>query len=103
MKILKYIKDAVLSVDPQAEVFLFGSRARGKHKPDADWDILVLIPEYDFFGQKQKILNSVLEIEMNNDLLINVIVQKKDNWNNNKLFSITPFYKSVVKDYQKIQ
>ena len=29
--------------DPDAEVFLFGSRARGDNRKDSDWDILILI------------------------------------------------------------
>jgi predicted nucleotidyltransferase len=26
-------------------VWLFGSRARGDHRPDSDWDILVALPD----------------------------------------------------------
>lgn len=26
-------------------VWLFGSRARGDHRPDSDWDILVIVPD----------------------------------------------------------
>lgn len=28
-----------------SQVWLFGSRARGDHRPDSDWDILVVIPD----------------------------------------------------------
>ncbi|WRH64360.1 MAG: nucleotidyltransferase domain-containing protein [Fuscovulum sp.] len=27
------------------EVWLFGSRARGDHRPDSDWDILAILPD----------------------------------------------------------
>ncbi len=27
------------------EVWLFGSRARGDHRPDSDWNLLVLVPD----------------------------------------------------------
>lgn len=40
--ILKEIKAAVQSVDPNVEVILFGSRARGDFKKESDWDILIL-------------------------------------------------------------
>lgn len=36
--------DAAASVRPEA-IVLFGSRARGDHRPDSDWDVLVLLPD----------------------------------------------------------
>jgi predicted nucleotidyltransferase len=27
------------------EIWLFGSRARGDHRPDSDWDLLVVLPD----------------------------------------------------------
>ena len=41
--ILQKIKTSVKEVDPQSEVVLFGSRARGEQRSDSDWDILILI------------------------------------------------------------
>ena len=40
--LLARIKDAVSSVDQEAAVILYGSRATGKAMPGSDWDILVL-------------------------------------------------------------
>lgn len=31
-------------LDPE-EVWLFGSRARGTHGPDSDWDLMVVVPD----------------------------------------------------------
>ena len=39
---LREVKKAILALDPQAEVWLFGSRARGDARPDSDWDFLML-------------------------------------------------------------
>ena len=39
------IKANVLEVNPEAEVWLYGSRARGTAREDSDWDILVLTPD----------------------------------------------------------
>lgn len=36
------IRQSISSVDPRAEVILYGSRARGNARKDSDWDILVL-------------------------------------------------------------
>lgn len=42
---IQQVKQAVQQVDLQAEVWLFGSRARGDARPDSDWDFLVLTNE----------------------------------------------------------
>jgi len=41
--IISRIKHSIHSYDPQADAFLFGSRARGDNKADSDWDILILV------------------------------------------------------------
>lgn len=43
---LAKIKEAVLELDPQAEVYLFGSFAKGTARPDSDVDILVVSDKY---------------------------------------------------------
>lgn len=40
--LLRDIRTAVVGVDPDAEVVLFGSRARGDAREDSDWDLLML-------------------------------------------------------------
>ena len=42
---MQRIKQNVLEVDPQAEVWLYGSRARGTANEESDWDVLVLTPQ----------------------------------------------------------
>jgi uncharacterized protein len=39
----------VEALDPQA-IWLFGSRARGDHRPDSDFDLLVVAKEGRWFG-----------------------------------------------------
>ena len=39
---LQAVKRSVHKIDPQAEVWLFGSRARGDARPDSNWGFLVL-------------------------------------------------------------
>jgi len=34
-------------------IYLFGSRARGDHDPDSDYDLLVVVPESDLPGYKR--------------------------------------------------
>ncbi len=42
----------VAELDPQA-IWLFGSRARGTHRPDSDFDLLVVAKEGHWFGDDE--------------------------------------------------
>jgi len=42
----------VEALDPQA-IWLFGSRARGDHRPDSDFDLLVVAKEGRWFGDAE--------------------------------------------------
>jgi len=44
MPILIKIKESVREVEPESEIMLFGSRARGDERADSDWDLLILVP-----------------------------------------------------------
>ena len=41
--VLSKIKSLVKEIDLDAEVILYGSRARGEEHQDSDWDILILV------------------------------------------------------------
>ena len=41
-EITSKVKQTVKEFDPNAEVILFGSRARGDYNKDAGWDFLIL-------------------------------------------------------------
>jgi len=41
--LLQRIKELVCAIEPTAQIFLYGSRARNDARPDSDWDILILV------------------------------------------------------------
>ncbi len=95
-EILKEIKQAVLDVDPGAEVVLFGSRARGDFHEESDWDVLVLVDkdekDYNF---RRKIRKALLRLELKFDQAITGIIRNKIFWQKLKL---TPFFSEIQKD-----
>jgi len=59
---LAAIKEAVRELDPDAEVYLFGSVARGEARPDSDVDVLVVSDRYgDEVGRVAEVLLRIEE------------------------------------------
>lgn len=42
---LDFIRDRLVAFLKPEEIWFFGSRARGDHRPDSDFDILVVLPD----------------------------------------------------------
>lgn len=88
------ISARVHQTEPDAKVFLFGSRARGEARPDSDWDVMVLLNDNsktNRWDTVKQLFYLSLDIEQD----INPIVYTKSEWNKR---SFTPFYKNVMKD-----
>ncbi|MEM1596972.1 MAG: nucleotidyltransferase domain-containing protein [Pyrobaculum sp.] len=60
-EVLAELKRAVMELDPSAEVYLFGSAARGAMRPDSDVDVLVVSDLYG--GDLRKIGELLVYIE----------------------------------------
>jgi predicted nucleotidyltransferase len=95
--ILNRIKAAILRVDPNAEIMLFGSRARGENRPNSDWDILVLT-ELDLTSKTDEIpfWNAVLPIEIDQLQDISLAIRSKDQWK--KIHSNAPLYDAIASE-----
>jgi len=91
-KILNEIIKAVATVDPQAEVYLFGSRARGDYRKDSDWDIFILTPNDINEKDKDKYYDILNDVEIENDMAIGCVVRSKANW---EKFQAIPLYQNI--------
>ncbi|MBM2814441.1 MAG: polymerase sigma [Ignavibacteria bacterium] len=100
--LLGRIKKAILNVEPSAEVYLFGSRARDDFKEDSDWDLLILLSAVINMDIKKRIVHNLLEIEISENQTFNRIYYNYDEWHSSKLIQATPFYQSVSKDAIKL-
>lgn len=79
-----------------AQVMLFGSRARGVAKKGSDWDILIVLPKQRL-EQKDydEISYPLVELGWQLNERVNPIMYTKEEWAAN---SITPFYDNVLRD-----
>ncbi len=96
---LMKIKFAVKSVDDNAEVILYGSRARGDNKMDSDWDILVLTSKRRTVEIENSLRDSIYKIELEHLEPVSAIILNQNEWQGMK---ITPFYHNVLAEGKMI-
>lgn len=83
--------------DPQAEAYLFGSRARGDSKPNSDWDILILVNDAKVTNTiEDKFRDDLYEIELESGQIISTFIYPKVYWRNTLVYS--PLYANVQAD-----
>ena len=87
------VKEAVLSVAPGAEIILFGSRARGDHADDSDWDFLVLLEDEQLAAKEEFVRDAIFELQLLG-MPINCMIESRKFWNSERLRA-TPFHKNV--------
>lgn len=95
-KILNLIRENVSQLDPQAEIILYGSRARGDERVDSDWDILILIDDEATFERERTFRHHLYDLEISLGEAFSVFVFNKNDWNTK--FRITSFYQNVVNE-----
>jgi len=92
--LLKQVKEAILEIEPGAEVILYGSRARGDSTAWSDWDFLILVDGPVGDDRVDRIRHRLYEIEWASGQILSSIVRSREQWRSQPLSS-TPFYRSV--------
>jgi len=96
-EILKRIRKGIIKHDPKAEIYLYGSRARGDNRKDSDWDILVISPnEKITFDYESELRDPILDIEIDSGEIISLLVYSKSDWVGKQ--SVSPLFKNVSKE-----
>ena len=95
--IVQSIKEKILEVNPDAEVYLYGSRARGDIHKESDWDILILLDQ-DKVSRLEEVpfRNNIFDLQLEYGEDISIFALSKKEWNGKH--SVTPFYQNVMKE-----
>ncbi len=94
--ISQLIRNSVSSIDPNAEVILYGSRARGDERTDSDWDILILTDYYVNLQIERKFRDNLYDLELETGEPFSVFAYSKNDWQTKQ--RITPFYQNVTQE-----
>lgn len=96
-QILLKIKDSIRHEDPNADIILYGSRARGNNKKLSDWDILILIDNKERVNEAEdKFRDHLYNIELETGQIISPLVYSKEYWKKKLKFS--PLYYNINKE-----
>ena len=94
-EIVRKAAQEIHALEPDAEIILFGSEARGDARPDSDIDLLVLLSgDKPLIDREMEICGQMLLLEGQTGISISPKVYLKKNWENRPF--VTPFYLNVM-------
>lgn len=95
--VVNKVKEIVHRYDKNAEIILFGSRARGDWHKESDWDFLILSDLPEESDIKEKIRQSILdEIELVTFDVVFILLHNKKVWD--EKYAVTPLYYNIEEE-----
>ena len=91
-ELLERVKQAVHEVEPEADIILYGSRARGDAHAESDWDFLILLDGVVDEARTDAIRHRLYDIEWDCGEVLCSVVRSRQEWNSS-LYQGTPFAK----------
>jgi predicted nucleotidyltransferase len=96
-KFLARIIGIVSKTAPDAELYLYGSRARLDASKVSDWDLLILINSKKVsFSFETRFMDEFYDLEIETGEIISPLIYSKTDWNENH--SITPLFENIQKE-----
>ena len=96
-ELLERVKRAIREVEPEAEIILYGSRARNDSGEQSDWDFLILLDGPVDDDRINKIRHRLYEIEWQYDEVLCSMIRNREEWNS-PLYENMPFHRNVEVD-----
>ena len=97
IKLLKRCKKAIRQVVADADVILYGSRARGDANEYSDYDILVLIDGPVSISLKERFVDQTLSLELETGAVLTLMTYNRQQWDT-PLYRAMPFRKNVDRE-----
>ncbi len=95
--LLKQVKNAVQEIEVEAEILLYGSRARGDSIDQSDWDFLILLDGKVDDKRTDRIRHRLYEVEWETGEVISSIIRNKKEWNS-RIYRSMPIHKVIERE-----
>jgi predicted nucleotidyltransferase len=95
--LLDRCRQAVRRAVPDADVILYGSRARGDAHEGSDYDILVLVDQPISIALKDQILSSIYPLELETEAMLTLVTYNRRQWESFP-YREMPLYKNIERD-----
>ena len=93
-ELLEQVKQTVHEIEPDAEIVLYGSRARGDAHSESDWDFLILLDGVVDDARTDSIRHRLYDIEWDCGEVLSAMVRSRQEWHT-PLYQVLPFSKVV--------
>jgi predicted nucleotidyltransferase len=97
LALAKRCAQVIRALYPDAEVILYGSRARGTPEADSDMDLLVLTKEQLTWREEEKIIEALYPLELETGMVISPKVEREVTWQTPR-YQIMPLAAGIRKD-----
>ncbi len=95
--LLRRVQEEVYSVAPDAEIILYGSRARGDAGQISDWDLLILVNQPLDRDLVAKIRDNLYDLELETDTVFSSIIRSQRDWHSER-YSVLPLKQIVERE-----
>jgi len=96
-QLLEELKCIVLQHRPDAQVFLYGSAARGEREPDSDYDVLVLLRLPLSAPQEDKLRDAIYELCLEREVVLSIMFYTIEEWDS-PLCRVSPYRKNIERE-----
>jgi predicted nucleotidyltransferase len=96
-ELLTRCRTAIKSIEPSAEVILYGSRARGDAEQESDYDFLILTDGEVTLKREDAFRRQLYPLEMETGAVFTVMLVSRGDWGS-ALYDAMPFYQNIERD-----
>ena len=96
-QILEASRELIRGVDPNAEIVLYGSRARGDAAEDSDYDLLILSNVPATLENEDRFRGALYDLQLETGAVITVILVNRADWET-PLYKAMPLHKNITRE-----